>query len=147
MKPCEACMAAKTKQKSVPKVSDHVKSTRPGEWMFLDLCSVKKDGKKTLKFWRIMMDEATGLKSTKFVPTKDSMVGPTLKELQKLKYLNKDMKFIHCDNGGENEALQKKIESPEWKLGVQFECTAQDTLQQNYLAEIGFTNIFSRAKA
>src|SRR5688572_1833796 len=97
-----------------------MKSTRPGERMFLDLCSVKEDRKKTLKFWRIMVDEATGLKLTKFVPTKDAMVEPTLKELQKLKHLNKSVKFIRSDNGGENEALQKKIESPEWKLEIQF---------------------------
>src|SRR5688500_13577940 len=125
MKPCEACTVAKAKQKSVPKVSDHVKSTSPGERMFLDLCSVKEDGTKTLKFWRIMVDEATGLKSTKFVPTKDARIEPTLKELQKLKHQNKNAKFIRSDNGGENETLQKKIENPEWKL--QFEYTTQDT--------------------
>src|SRR5687767_2569029 len=117
MKPCEACMAAKAKQKSVPKVSDHVKSTRPGERMFLDLCSGKEDGKKTLKHWRLLVDEATELKSTKFVPTKDGMVEPSLKELQRLKHDNKDVKFIHCDNGGKNEKLEKKMESAEWKLG------------------------------
>src|SRR5687767_14166304 len=45
MKPCEACTVAKAKQKSVPKVSYHVKSTRPGERMFLDLYLVKEDRK------------------------------------------------------------------------------------------------------
>src|SRR5687767_10992465 len=147
MKPCEACTVAKAKQKSVPKVNDHVKSTRPGVSMFLDLCSVKEDRKKTLKYWRIMVDEATGLKSTKFVPTKDAMVEPTLKELQRLKHDNKNIKFIRCDNGGENEKLEKMMESAEWKLGAKFEYTARDTPQQNYLAEIGFTNVFNRAMA
>ena len=65
-----------------------------------------------------------GLKTTKFIPTKDAMVEPTLKELQKLKHLNKDVKFIRCDNGGENIALKKKCESAKWKLGVQFEFTS-----------------------
>ena len=116
-KPCESCTVAKVNQKNVPKISDHVKSTRPGERMFLDLCSVKEDGKKVLKHWRIMVDEATGLKSTKFVKTKDGMVEPTLKELQRLKHQNKGVKYVRCDNGGENESLQKKIDSTEWNLG------------------------------
>src|SRR5687768_16986062 len=59
MKPYESYTVTKAKQKSVPKVSDHVKLTRPGERMFLDLCLVKEDGKKILKYWRIMVDEAT----------------------------------------------------------------------------------------
>ena len=147
MKPCKACTVAKAKQKSVAQSSSHVKSTTPGERMFLDLSSVKEDGKKILKHWRLMVDEATGLKFTKFVTTKDGMVEPTLRELQKLRHANKDVKFIWCDNGGENEALKKKSESAEWKLGIKFEFTACDTPQQNYLAEIGFTYIFNRAMA
>ena len=114
--------------------------------MFLDLCSVKEDG-KILKHWRILVDKATGFKTTKFVATKIGMVEPTLKELQKLKHHNKDVKFIRCDNGGENEALQKKIDSSEWNLGIDFEYTARDTPQMNYLAEIGFTYLFNRAMA
>ena len=146
MKPCETCTQAKAKQKSVTQDSDHIKSTRAGERMFLDLCSIKEDG-KILKHWRILMDEATGFKTTKFVTTKSGMVEPTLKELQKLKHHNKDVKFIRCDNGGENEALQKKIDSSEWNLGIDFEYTARDTPQMNYLAEIGFTYLFNRAMA
>ena len=115
--------------------------------MFLDLCSVKEDGKKVLKHWRIMVDEATGLKSTKFVKTKDGMVEPTLKELQRLKHQNRGVRYIRCDNGGENKALQKKIDSTEWNLGIKFEYTARNTPQQNYLAELGFTHIFNQAMA
>src|SRR5687767_271154 len=110
MKPCEPCTVAKAKHMNAPKVSDHVKSTRPGERMFLDLCSVKENGKKIMKHWRIMVDGTIELKSSKFVRTKDWMVEPMLKELQRLKHLNKDVKFIRCDNGGENEALHKKVD-------------------------------------
>ena len=53
------------------------------------------------------------------------------------------MKYIRCGNGGENEALQKKIDSTEWNLGIKFEYTARDTPQQNHLAELGFTHIFN----
>src|SRR5688572_23824184 len=92
-----------------------------------------------------MVDEAMGLKSTKFMPTKDGMVEPPLRELQRLKHLNKDVKFICCDYVGGNESLQKKIEIAEWKLEMLIEYTAKDSPQQNYLAEIAY--IFNRAIA
>ena len=43
--PCDASAAGKAKQKAVPKESDHVPSTKPGERVYLDLSLLKGDDK------------------------------------------------------------------------------------------------------
>jgi hypothetical protein len=49
------------------------------------------------------------------------------------------------DNGGENLKLEKRAQSNNWKLGITFEKTAQDTPQQNGLAEMGITMVANKA--
>lgn len=108
--------------------------------MFLDMWSVKEEN-VTLKQWRIMVNEATGLKFTKFTASKSGMVEPTLCLLQDLKEDGRKVSFIRCDNGGENQKLKERCDSAEWKMGIKFEFTARNTPQQNHLAELGLTTI------
>jgi hypothetical protein len=51
------------------------------------------------------------------------------------------------DNGGENLKLEKRANSADWKLGIEFEKTARDTPQQNSLAEVALATIANRARA
>ena len=49
--PCESCLLGKARQKNTNKESSHIKSTKPGEMMYLDISSIKGDsygGKKIL---------------------------------------------------------------------------------------------------
>jgi hypothetical protein len=80
MEPCRACSVAKAIQKNVTKVSDHVKSDRPGEIMFLNLASFKPPKKGLIipkPNWRLMVDEGTNFKITHFFKKKDEMVETT----------------------------------------------------------------------
>eukprot|EP00957_Ditylum_brightwellii_P065645 4979010-Ditylum_brightwellii.AAC.1 len=75
------------------------------------------------------------------------MVEPTYKRLNKWRANGKAVKFLQCDNAGESKALEKRSASADWKLGIEFEFTAQDTPQQNSLVEVGFATIRNQGMA
>jgi hypothetical protein len=45
------------------------------------------------------------------------------------------------DGAGENKKLQKRSDSKDWKLEIDYEITARATPQQNHLAELGFATL------
>jgi hypothetical protein len=150
MKPCAACAAAKAKQKSVPKQSDHEPATGDERRVFLDIATVKqpKNGPKVHKAnWRIMVDERTQLKFSSFYEKKSDMVEPTCVQLNKWQQAGLKVTYIRLDNAGENLKLQEVSDSKEWKLGIKYEYTARDTPQQNHLAELGFAVLANRGRA
>ena len=51
------------------------------------------------------------------------------------------------DNAGENKWLEQRCYSAQWKLDIEFEFTAKDTLQQNHLAELGFAVLVNQGRA
>jgi len=60
LQPCEACTAAKAKQKNVPKESAHVSASASYERIYLDIATVKlfdSDVKVVNLNWHIMVDE------------------------------------------------------------------------------------------
>ena len=84
--PCDACAAAKAKQKNIPKVSTQVPSKENAGRVFLDTATVKKPkgGPRVQKpNWRVVVDERTKIKTLDFFETKDGMVEPTCELFQK----------------------------------------------------------------
>ena len=69
----------------------------------------------------MIVDECTGLNFSNFYQTKTGMVEPTCVKLQNFKNKNKAVKFIRCDNSGENKNLDKRSNNTHWKLNVTFE--------------------------
>jgi hypothetical protein len=57
----------------------------------------------------------------------------------------KQVKFIRCDNAGENKTFKKQCIAE--KLGIEFEYTAPNTPQQNGVAERKFATLFGRSRA
>jgi hypothetical protein len=57
------------------------------------------------------------------------------------------VKYIHMDNAGKNIALYDLSDSSDWKIGIKFEYMAQNTPQQNHLAEQGFAHIAKLGRA
>jgi hypothetical protein len=115
----------------------------------LDIATIKeiKDGPKvSKKNWRIMVDERTGLKFSDFYDTKDGMVEPTCENLSKWMKAGKPVKFLRLDDAGENKKLQKRVQSKDWKLDIEFEYTARNTPQQNHRAELGFAVLANRGR-
>ncbi len=51
------------------------------------------------------------------------------------------------DNAGENQALERRMKSSDWKLDVEIEYTARATPQQNSLVELKFATIARRSRA
>jgi hypothetical protein len=148
LKTCLPCTLGKAKQKNVIKLSEHQPCTRPGERIFTDIASIRPtDGIKVLKpHWCIKVDERTQMKFSSFHEHKDGMVESSCELFHKWKEGGNPVKFIRCDNAGENKTLQKRANSSAWKLNIEFEFTPRDTPQHNHLAELALASIASKGR-
>ena len=97
LEPCLHCAKAKAKQKNVCKESTAPKAEVPGGRVYFDLSKAtisKRDGSEfelTNKWWKIIVDEATGKKWCYFTPTKKGIVKQTCEFLHKMKQRNLSM--------------------------------------------------------
>ena len=155
MKPCQECMLAKARKKNLKRVCFKDEKKDNVRRMFLDLSKIKcppellKVVKSVYKpNWRLLEDEQTEMKFTEFFNTKNGMVEPTCELINAWKNQGKPVQVIRCDNAGENQKLQKRLKSADWKLSnIKFEYTGRHTPQQNYLVEKGFETLYSRSRA
>jgi len=58
---------------------------------------------------------------------------------------NKKVKYIRCDNAGENISLQKALDAE--GMNIKFEFTARETPQQNGKVERAFATLYGRMRA
>jgi hypothetical protein len=148
---CQACTAAKAKQKNLTQHVEHIPAGQIGGRLFLDMSTIpKKKGGPAVNAknnWRMMVDERTQMKFSDFYETKDGMVEPTCEILRRWKQNGIPIKYIRCDNGGENLKLRDRANSHEWQLNLEFEFTARATPQHNHLAELAFATIANRGRA
>jgi hypothetical protein len=86
------------------------------------------------------------MKFSTFHKHKDEMVEPSCELFSKWKHEH-PVKYIRCDNAGENKTLQKRANGVDWKLNIEFEFTPRDTPQHNHLAELGFASIANEGRA
>ena len=145
MPPCENCAMGKARQKNVPKLNEHG-SKIPGERLYIDISSIKARSLSGSKFWLLVVDEATHMKWSFLLKSKDQTTDvmiPFIKELA-AKYF-KRVKYIRCDNAGENTSLEKAAQ--EQGLGITFEYSAPGTPQQNGIVERAFATLMGRARA
>eukprot|EP00957_Ditylum_brightwellii_P183688 13991136-Ditylum_brightwellii.AAC.1 len=91
-----------------------------------------------------MVDERSMLCMSHFFQTKSSMVELTLEQFGKWKQAGIVVKYLRCDNAGENKLLEKRAQSSDWQFVITFEYTARDTPQQNHLVELGFAVLAAR---
>jgi hypothetical protein len=150
MKTCQACMVAKAKQKNVTKVSDYVKSDKPGECMFFNIASFTQPRKGMVipkPNWSMMVDENTNYEITYFFKKKDKIVKPTCELIKQLKYKGREMIFLRMDNAGENRILEKRYKSKDWQFVMEFEYTARAAPQHNHMAEMVFSTLGNKERA
>jgi hypothetical protein len=84
--PCEACADGKSKQKNIPKESDHVEYKVSGGCVFLDISTVKVyvNGPKVYTSnWLMIVDERTNLKLSSYHEKKDGIVEMTCEKFHK----------------------------------------------------------------
>jgi hypothetical protein len=123
---CEACALAKTKQKNTKKISEKY-SERAGERLFIDISSIQKKSYGGAKFWCLIVDDITDFCWSLFLKKKSDQVEDVVCLLKKIiSVYKKNIKFIRCDNAGENKTLEKACYDA--KLGIIFEYTPPNTM-------------------
>ena len=141
---CESCKIAKAKQANVNKVNE-TRSKIPCERLGIDISSVKIGNKTMKKFWLLVVDEATGMKWSYFLKSKNDQVGVLVDHVKELQQKGMKVKYIRCDNAGENYKFEEAAKKE--KLGLEFEFTARNTPQQNGQVERAFAATYGRMRA
>jgi hypothetical protein len=138
-KVCDHCITAKAKQARIAK-STNTKSNKPGKRIFIDISSVKGESYGSSKFWLLALDDKTDQPFSFFLnkksETKDKLV-PWIKDLKSKHKI--EIKFIRCDNAGENVSLEKACLVA--GLGIQFKYTSAGTPQFNGRIERKFATL------
>jgi hypothetical protein len=110
-------------------MSNHETCFNPGERIFTDIASIRASAgiKVSKPHWCIKVDERTQLKFSSFHENKDGMVEESCELFYKWKQGGNQVKYVRCDNAGENKTLQKRENGVDWKLNITFEFTPRDT--------------------
>ena len=86
------------------------------------------------------------MKWSYFLKHKDDQVGALIDFIKALQAKKSNIvKFICCDNAGENKSLEKACLKE--GLGITFEYTARATLQQNGKVERNFATLYGRMRS
>ena len=87
--------------------------------MYLDISSIKDESLCGRRYWAMLVDEATRCKHSFFLKKKSvqvDMVSSWLKGLKISKEIQ--VKFICCDNAGENKILEGNVMQMDWALSL-----------------------------
>ena len=146
---CDDCQVSNVKQARTKKMSEN-SSTIPGERLFLDTSKVA--GHKSLggaSVWLGVVDDATGFMWSRLMNKKSDTADTALQLLQEINDSGKEIRYIRCDNAGENKVLKEKCgKSPkEWLRKIKFEFTAINSPQMNGKVEIKFAVVTRRVKS
>jgi hypothetical protein len=140
LSPCFGCVQAKARQKNTSKEAKNP-ATKPGERFFLDLSGPFAPLIGGSKYWLKMVDEFLNKSFDKYIKTKDHLPEEVRKLLMMLFGKGYEVKFLRCDNGGENVSPELK-EVCEGGLGngrfVQIEYTSRDMPQHNGIVKRRF---------
>ena len=81
-----------------------------------------------------------------FLKEESDTASTILKFIKKLKSKeNKPVKFIRCDNAGENSKLQEILDNK--GMGIKFKYTAVDTPQQNGKVKRKFVTLYGKVRS
>jgi hypothetical protein len=125
-RPCQHCTKAKIRMKNIPKENDII-TTKRDERILIDISWIRTATYADNRYWLLVMDEYTNFLWSFYMKTKDETKHNVINLILDLhKDVNINVKFISCDNSGEDKAIQQAIiQVP--KIKVQLEFTAHDT--------------------
>ena len=126
--PCGACATAKAKRKALPKnhtnnpnttiANDDKKLPAAKKRIYIDLSKIQVPKYLTKvvihsskPFWRLAVDEKTGLPFCAFYYQKNQMAEPMCELMDRWRQVGKTVSHIRCDNAGENLTLEKRLNS------------------------------------
>ena len=95
--------------------------------------------------WLLIVDDCTGYTWSYFLHHKSELAEKVLKLIKDLKAKNIEVKYIWCDNAGENVAFREKCEQE--GFGINFEFTAPGMPQQNGRVEHKFATLYGWVQA
>jgi hypothetical protein len=131
----------KAEQKGYKKVSKN-KSTITGKRLSIDISCLKNSSFGGSKYWLLIVDEATNMMWSYFLRRNPEASRKVIEFVNELKRNDGNMvKFIRCDNLGENQALKQEMKKKGFNL--QFEFTAPGTPQENGKVEIAFATLWA----
>ena len=139
---CEECLIGKARQKNLAKESTKEKSKTLGHCLYIDI-KAESFGKK--KFWLLIFDEARDNCWSYFLKYKSETSKEIIEFVKELKAReNKEVKYIRCDNAGENWKVEEKL--CKLGFGITFEYTAPNTPQHNGVVERKFATLYRRVR-
>jgi hypothetical protein len=131
---CRECKEANAQQKGVSKTTA-TKSDIPGERLFIDITSVKHKSLGGKQFWLVIVDDATSFTWSYFLVKKSDTTQAMLSFLNMIYSVGVTVKYIRCDNAGENLSLHKELKNHDKFKDIKFEFTPRDSPQYNGKAE------------
>ena len=141
---CKDCAIAKAKQKGVNKVWSGG-SNIPGERVYVDISSIKERSFGGAKFWALVVDDYSDFCWSFFLKNKSDLKVKMINLLTDLKIADVNVKFIRCDDAGENKSMKDdhRIKS----FGVKFEFSGPRTPQRNGKVERKFQTFYGRIRS
>jgi hypothetical protein len=143
---CRDCKESNAQQKAVSKTTS-VKSTIPGERIFMDITSIKHVSLGGKKFWLVVVDDATSYTWSYFLAQKNHVAKTMLSFLNMLHSLSIQTRYIRCDNAGENVSLEKQLKNYPHLCHIRFEYTPRDSPQYNGKVERRIAVLMGRVRS
>ena len=138
---CDACAYAKGKQKNVKKTTAK-SASKPCERLFVDLSGPFHPTNKSNKYWFMAVDDYSRKKWSRYIKSKDQIGIPLEELLITMKGRGTPVKYLRCDNAGENTVYVKDLCN---KYGIQPEFKAPNTPQQNGVVKRSFATVKAKA--
>ena len=104
-------------------------SQAPGERVYLDISSIKEKSYGGSRFWVLIVDDYTDYCWSIFLKAKSDLKVKVMTLLTDLKIAGVNIKFIRCDDSGENKTLFEECRSKGY--GIKFEFSGPQTPQSN----------------
>jgi hypothetical protein len=121
-------------------------SQAPSERAYLDISSSRDKSYGGSRFWVLIVDDYTDYCWSIFLRAKSDLKAKVKTLLIDLKIAGVNVKFIRCDDSGENKALFEECRSKGY--GIKFEFSGpRRTSQQNCKVERKVQNFFGRIRA
>jgi hypothetical protein len=141
---CAECAIAKARQKSVNKEWKGG-SQIPGEQVYLDISSIKDVNYGGSKFWVLIVDDYTNFCWSSFLKNKSKLKEKMFPLLTDLKIAGIDIKYIRCDDSGENKVFYDACHTKGYN--IKFAFSGPRTPQQNGKVERKFQTFYDRIRA
>ena len=143
LKSCDGCNKAKGRAKNVNKSTERI-AVEPGERICVDASGPFQVSNGGSRYWFQAVDEYTRYGWCGFAKLKSEIGNFYESVCEWLKSKGFEMKYLRCDNAGENI---KQLKEVAFKFGVELEFTAPNTPQFNGIVERRFAVLTEKAKA